>query len=547
MSHDPQLPGGKSLADQKGKRLLGPASILVCIVMVPGAVWIALDRSVWPWDPAWYGQSTVDLFLDLTRHTKEWPASMVRTLEMKAPAICWLGQFFVPLQALLGSVSAALFAFMLGVFAGSVLMTFVSLRLVASVGAALLAGLAMASAPLLIGLSRNYFVEPLQVLTVCWFLYVASRKAGRVTLALDLVIATAFGLLVKTSTPAYVLAIGLLILLRIAWRRPPGVTEVASPPRLRIVVCALVTTSCVVWYARNWQSVISFVISASSGEISKLYGHAGPFPEKLWFWIHQGSLAFFANPWFGISWVALVVLAIARRLLRGRPFDRLDTLALASALQIGICLVMFARQVNEETRYVLPLLPYLGVLTAFLARELGNVVTVPLFVLFAVQFTLVQGVGLAAIDTFGPTTPWLHPCSQDDLAARRLAALVDFTSGAGDASRYAILGVEIATFNANSAALFGAANQLRTGAPFRCLFTSLGYAELDPDRAWRRVVEEIKPAFMVFLRDFIPPKDDPLNAVTEQIHARVRASDRFEAVALPGFPEVLLYRARSSR
>src|SRR5438132_10486575 len=70
-------------------------------------VWIGLDRSVWPWDPAWYGEVSLELYSAMRLHTY-WLASMANAFGQKAPGIAWLGQFFVPLRGVVGSTERAL-------------------------------------------------------------------------------------------------------------------------------------------------------------------------------------------------------------------------------------------------------------------------------------------------------------------------------------------------------------------------------------------------------------------------------------------------------
>ena len=37
----------------------------LAIAVAPNLVWIWIDKTVWPWDPAWYGKHSVDLFVTL--------------------------------------------------------------------------------------------------------------------------------------------------------------------------------------------------------------------------------------------------------------------------------------------------------------------------------------------------------------------------------------------------------------------------------------------------------------------------------------------------
>ena len=47
-----------------GLRRLVPVLVAVVLVL-PSVVWIAIDRSIWPWDPSWYGEVSIDLWATL--------------------------------------------------------------------------------------------------------------------------------------------------------------------------------------------------------------------------------------------------------------------------------------------------------------------------------------------------------------------------------------------------------------------------------------------------------------------------------------------------
>src|SRR6266545_2399673 len=75
---------------------------LLALSLAPSVLWIALDEHVWPWDQAWYGQVTVELYYTLREDPGEWLPAMVHAFGIKAPGTAWLGQWFVPLGALFG-------------------------------------------------------------------------------------------------------------------------------------------------------------------------------------------------------------------------------------------------------------------------------------------------------------------------------------------------------------------------------------------------------------------------------------------------------------
>ena len=82
--------------------------LILLIYSIPNIVWIALDQRVWPWDQAWYGQVSVELFYRLIHSRSGWFQEMISAFGTKAPGTAWLGQFFVPIGQIIGSMDTGL-------------------------------------------------------------------------------------------------------------------------------------------------------------------------------------------------------------------------------------------------------------------------------------------------------------------------------------------------------------------------------------------------------------------------------------------------------
>src|SRR5215471_4431302 len=80
----------------------------IAVALFPSLVWILEDRRIWPWDQAWYGEVSVDLWYWLGHSFRQWSSSMVECLPLKPPGIVWLGQLFVPFSGLFGSTESTL-------------------------------------------------------------------------------------------------------------------------------------------------------------------------------------------------------------------------------------------------------------------------------------------------------------------------------------------------------------------------------------------------------------------------------------------------------
>ena len=128
------------------------------------------------WDEAIYGKGSVELFYTLSHSPKRWLRLMLNILHEQAPGVSWLGQFFVPLGYLVGSIDVSLLLSILVTQALTLVLIYRSVwelsghnRLV-SIGGCLV----VASAPLFVGMSHQYLAEPLQLLAVTWFVLIMS-------------------------------------------------------------------------------------------------------------------------------------------------------------------------------------------------------------------------------------------------------------------------------------------------------------------------------------------------------------------------------------
>src|SRR5262249_19716640 len=139
----------------------------------------SLDHSVWPWDPAWYGEVSVDLWAKLRGDPASWPEALRHAFGLKPPAIAWLGEFFVPFGGLVGRDSVALLLSVIACQAGSVGLVFASLRRLTTELAAGFGALLVAASPLFVSMSHEYFAEAIQTFSVALMLYVLAAAASR--------------------------------------------------------------------------------------------------------------------------------------------------------------------------------------------------------------------------------------------------------------------------------------------------------------------------------------------------------------------------------
>jgi hypothetical protein len=477
-------------------------AVLVGVALVlPSIAWISLDRSVWPWDPAWYGQVSAGLWATLRVAPGDWPSAMTHAFGLKPPAIAWLGQFFFPLRSVVGRESVALLLSIVACQVASLALVYAALRRLVGNAVALVGTLFVAASPLFVSMSHEYFAEPSQTLAVAWVLFIlAAATARRAALTLaQLPGALAIGMLAKLSSPAYLAApaAGAVLLAvlpreRRNGRRPPwkdwGVVVSAAGSGLLVLVAAA-------WYWVNLHAAIEHARAASAD--NGLYGIDRGFLRQFPDWFGRlRDVAFLPHLWIilAVLTVASLVLA-ARRRLRVDLWDGRVVTAVACAVSILVVLASLASQPNKEMRYLLPLVPILAVLFA-LGIGAGHSQTIVLLALatLAVEYAGVTLQSFGRADRSALVSYPIENVNRDSRLANALDALVRQTCTPAAASRINMVGGDYPWFNANTLTMLAFERYAERGR--RCYYTPLGYAESDPSVAWRRF-QKINPPFYV--------------------------------------------------
>lgn len=532
------------------KHLVPP--LISLLLLAPSICWVLQDRTVWPWDQAWYGEVTVELYYTLRHNPAGWLAAMAHSIPSKPPGLTWLGQFFVPLGKRIGSVDHALLLV-------NVLLQFITLMLIYRIGKALspkqgrtvaVVGCALvAAAPLFVGMSHQYLIEPLQTLAVTWFYYCAimSPRWGRLCILSHLVAATAVALLAKTTSPLYCLLPGLMGTVQLFRRRP---TEDRAGPLTRAVqVCGLLLglgllAGAVVWYRVNWEAVRRHAYLSSFGDVALDYGHKDVFLNKLALWFRALQEGPFTPPlfWMG-TFLVLVGLAVWWSRPREVELSRqswASWLALFAGLHLAAVLATFSFTITEETRFLTPILPAVAVLVMWAVAQLPVRAAGVVFVaVLMVQWGYVHAITLDLIHWQGH--PWLVRIDRDPTRADEVTRAVQLTCG--QANRYNIVGIELPWCNANSFEYYAAKNKLVRGQ--HSYYTGLGYAQKDLDKALARI-DEVNTAYFISVEEEHQPKPaNFVNQVSAPVLAKVREDDRFERLPFVSDLGVVVFQRKS--
>ena len=367
-------------------------ALLVALLLIfPSLLWGWRDRHLWPWDQAWYGEVAADLAFRLEHMRASWFAGMRDFMPSKPPLLPWIGQFFVPLGALIGDID---FGLLLVILLAQALTLVIVWRIAREAAPdrpliAVAAALFVASAPLFVGMSHQFLTEPLQTLIVAGsfrLAWIAPRLNSNRLLSW-LALAVVAGAAVKSTTPAYC---G-LAWAWVAWELTSRALRKERWPRPRASDLLLAAATLVllaftlIWYVKNLPSAWGHVTDATSSDIAEAYGRRGTFPEKLRFWFEAQASAFSLEPMlFAIgAAVATLTLAVgvvrqpAASLLASEERKRFGVLALVAFLHIVLLMSLLATQINEDTRFLEPLLPcwsivLIGALTQNSIRHRGR-------------------------------------------------------------------------------------------------------------------------------------------------------------------------------
>jgi hypothetical protein len=531
------------------------AVLVVLIVMFPSFYWIVNDHHAWLWDQSWYGEVSVDLWFKLSHHLSQWFPAMATAFGSKSPGIAWLGQLFVPIGRVIGSVDLGLLLSVVATQIGSIVLFYKAVKELAP-GRPLVAAagiLLFACAPLFLAMSHQYVAEALQLFGVTYFYFLAATGHGmrRMTLLGNLLLATAIALLAKVTSPIYCLLPGLIV--TYTFFQKPDAKEKVYPKDARwgwlwLVAGVILCVGCATWYLKNLPAMRQTLKLQTSLEFTLDYGRAGTFFEKLNYWLHA-MLSSFQFPWVIVGQLLLVGVGVALpRIVGGngtKPREsgqwRFDLLAICSVIHVAAVVCLCSTNYNEETRYLLPLLPAIATINIWLISKIRQPwLLSAVIVLLSAQWICVcsQALGLAHFD-HKICSYWVIPMDRDRKQAREVVRIVQHTAPADGISRYNIVGIELPWLNANTLSFFAAKEELKTGS--RNYYTGLGYGAKELDPAWKRM-SDLKIEHFISLEEAEQPANPNfLNLISIPALRRIRDDPEFVSEPFKSTMGVVLF------
>ena len=457
---------------------------LALLMLFPAVAWIWLDRSYWPWDPAMYGSESLRLFHVLLKAPGNYMFEFFHVYGFKAPMLGWMGQLFAPLGPMIG-YETALLLLPVGAF-GAFLFILIHCMPVQSSTSVMSASAALifaAGTPLLAGLSGVFFVETLQLCAVAWTFYIYRTRKDRSStqLVISSLTAAIFGIGIKITTPLYVVIPFLIIVCELCLRRSKREIRSNLPVKelksVDLVIFACIAIPVFAWYTVNCREILAFAQTSSAGANSLLYGHKGSFIPKALFWFLQienvilgGQTSFFFILFF------ILTIPSAFRVSKG-------SIDLAVAiLQILLVTAFFSIQINEEPRYLLPLLIYFSFIL-FTASSVSRTLALICIALLSFRFfeTNLIRFGVTQPDHY---IPWLSAFQKSDKERSIGENIVkDICS---NPNAFAIVGADFADFNQASFQMsyFKISDAIKV-----CRITHYDYAETSLSHALQRMAK----------------------------------------------------------
>jgi hypothetical protein len=502
---------------------------LVIAILCPSVAWIALNRTVWPWDQAWYGMHAVDLFDTLKADPLEWPAAMAGTTPWKPPAVVWIGHLFLPLAPVAGVDAALLLsvlachAIALALLCRALLELCEGRLLVASAGT-LVAG----AAPIFIALSTQFLAEASLMLAVSWFVMImcCAPRWDRPAIAAHLIAATSFAVLAKTTAPVYCLAPGVVALVEFFRPRPAPSPATGKSNRWRWALALLLAGAALGWYIQNFDAAVHHARLAGFSHVAEMFGQRASYARALEYWRGVVMTMLFVHL-VAMLVALIVVLGTARRLVaRGAP-RHIDVCAAAAAAQAVMALMVFALSPNRDPRYAAPLLPLLAVIVSWAVIHVGSPwLSRAVVGVLVVQLLMVhsQVLGLwpsrpARLRADTGIIPALSVVGRDPRPAALLEAIVHRTCARGTVGGEHFVGVDLLQVSGHSLSYVAAKERL-AGHAGSCRYHSFGYTPLEVTES------EINARTYLYWIAFDPahaaPGDDFMNITGPTVFRRLR-------------------------
>lgn len=533
---------------------LTSAFTVAFVLVLPNLIWIALDKGLWKGDPVGYALNAIGLSQNLFTDFSFWVGNLFNGY--KGPLIWWTGQFLVPFGNFIGSVNFALLLIPLTATFITLVLSFKNFELLfKNKAVALCSCLTVAASPLFNGLATGFWIEPMQIAIICWFIYAITKASSwNFYFALSqFIIAGSLAMLIKVSSPLYL--IGPVIAFWITVFRSSPSMKMNRKDFFFLLVSLLFLLPAVVFYLHNFRGILDFAQYAST---SPLFG--GPLANagvsKFELWIQYMNNGVFL-PFTFLLALGLMMAGIIKT-IKMRAFGNFGSMFIVAVFQIAIFFIAWLRSANADPRYFLPAIPYFAILIGWgLITINKKMLTTISLSLFLVQFALVSGFAFGLIplkSSYGMIRPLIRESERDmriiqdimPLATRDSSIIFDLNPELGVAEFI----YEVAKQN-----LTGNWGTCCTDVSAFCNFSrqEIDTGKINVDTVWKNVLD-YNPDFYVTWHSRLSAsaaqeeiwRIDRYNGITVlmrwAIAGKMKDSKLYEAVSFASHPELLVYK-----
>lgn len=520
-----------------------------CLILVlPTLIWIAADHSIWYGDPGGYALMSIGLYRNMTSNFANWKFGLLNNY--KAPMIIWLGEFFVPLAKLTGSISFSLLLLPLTSLFITLMLTFRICRILFnSVAISGCCCLIIAASPLCNGLCEGFWVDPLQLAITTWFIYIMLKAGSRdfFSALSEFIIALSVAFLIKVSSPLYIIGPVFGFLFVVFGKAP--VMNFTKKNIFFLFISALFLIAAAVFYIHNFTALFGFARYAAT---SNAFG-SDESRGKLW--IENVSHRLFAGPTAKLA-ILLFAWAFVKTIWQ-RKFEASRGIFFVVIFQICVFTAAWIGSSNVDPRYFVPMLPYFSILTGWCLFAINNkFVTSAIAGIFFVQYIFVTGFAFGLIEMDRPYST-IHALNEPD---RNIPILNDLLPLATrDSSIVFDLSPEL---TAQDFQFELAKHNIDRNCPGWCkdviAFLNIHNQVIDiggsnVDTVWRKLLDYNPDYYIAWNSRLYPDlaedeikRVDGYNASTVPIRwviaDKLKKSNRFKVVQLAHHPELLVYK-----
>ncbi len=518
-------------------------------MVAPALAWAYWDHHVWPWDQAQYGEVTLRI---LGAFQQDWIAgieAMGTLLDFKAPGLPWLGLPYAMAGRFLDRPELALLGATLTWQLGTLVTCWWSAFLVSRSRLTALGVTAfIGSMPLFVGLNHQYLVEPLQTFAVSLSFLLALRAkdmSSEATL-IALCLVAALAMAAKASSPIYCglpwLYTACVLAKRGSFTPMTGKTIVRVPLLLLTLIALGGVTA---WYATHFNATFHNIKESTVGSFAPNYGVKADLPTKLGYWASAfAAAAVSRNPFLllaGIAGLSLGLLSQRRTVPAEPRAPDAKWIVLAAATHVLAAWVLYAGQVNDDTRFLEPLLPATAIVLAWLCSRRWRVpVATAVLAVALADLSLNYSYALGLSAPAGVGQQWLTSVQRDDSMRRDLVTTIALTCDPDKPYAVNVVGVDYAELSHFSANFYAAMSQ--EGRP-ACQYTALGYALTDPAAAGQALDEAPHRYFVSMRPEKMPSWPAFLNRVSEPLFDKVASSKDWEQVRNVG-DTIVIFRSK---